>query len=244
MKKVRMVLCDDLHEDLNYYETLSRRIAEKCGIELEIKTYVNGNDIMFDIEEPKYLQKVDMMILNINMPGPSGIEVAKYARKSGYHGLIVFLTASQKHYEPAFDVRGFNYITKNEHAPKRFEQVFRAAIKEIKSNTKEAIVLSGAGQYRQIRVASIKYFEVEKHIITVFYGNDESFEFSSTLNKLENQLENRGFFRAQRAYLINMIHVLRVTFEAVVMKDGTKLPVGRKYYKELKEAFEDFCKGK
>lgn len=235
MKKVRMVLCDDLPNDLAFYESLSRRLAEKYGVEIKIKKYISGDDIMFDIEDSKLLKAIDMMFLNINMPGPNGIAVAEAARKNGYGGLIVFLTASEKHYEPAFDVKGFNYITKNEMAAERFEKVFRLALDEIQDDGKEAIVLSGGGQYRQIRVASIRYFEVVINVITVHYGENETFEFVSTLNKLENQLENRGFYRAQRGYLVNMNYVFKLTYENILMKDGTKIPVGRKYYKGLKE---------
>lgn len=242
MKKLRVVLCDDYDEDLNYYESLMLKLAEQHKIDIEVKTYVNGDDIMFDVEDPDFLKVVDLMILDISMPGPDGIEVAEAARENGYLGLIVFLTVSRTHYEPAFDVKGFNYITKNANAPKRFEKVFMKAVMELRDGNKEAIVLTGGGNYRQIRISSIRYFEVQKNLITVHYGKNETFEFISTLTKLENQLESHGFYRAQRSYLVNLNQVAKITFEMLSLQDGTEIPVGRKYYKGLKEILHALSK--
>lgn len=237
METLKIVICDDSQEDRDYYEALALELGVKWNIDLKIKTYVNGDDIMFDVEDKKILKVADIIFLDINMPGASGIRVAEKARENGYAGLIIFLTSSVSDYEPAFDVRGFNYITKNEDAPKRFEKVFLQAAKEVKALNTKAITLSGAGKYVQVTFSDIKYFESNRSTITVYYG-DESFEFISTLAKLENQLESYGFCRIHRSYLVNLPYVFRLTFERVFLRDGTELPVGRTYYKELKTTFE------
>lgn len=236
MEKMKIVICDDQEADRKYYEALARELGKKWNIALKIKTYTNGDDIMFDVEDPDYLKIVDIMILDINMPGPSGIKISEAARENGYRGLIVFLTASTSHYEPAFDVGGYNYITKNENAPERFEKVFRKALTAAKLDNRKAIVLTCGGDYLQLDIQSIRYFKVFRNMTTVHYGKNETFDFISTLNKLEDQLVSHGFLRVQRSYLVNLNYVQRIAFDNLLLNDGTNIPVGRKYYKDLKEA--------
>lgn len=238
METLKVVICDDNEGDRRYYEALAFELAEKWNVDMKIRSFISGNDLLFAVDNRNFLKIANIMFLDINMPGANGLQVARKARKSGYKGLIVFLTASETAYEPAFDLRGFNYITKNENAPTRFEKVLAEAVKEVRANSQQAIILSGGGRYVQVDISAIKYFEVNRNTITVYYG-DESFEFISTLNKLENRMASHGFCRVQRAYLVNLAYVYRITFEKVYLRDGTEITVGRKYYQGLKEAFGD-----
>ena len=238
MKMVRIVVCDDSEQDREKYTRLCRMVSDKYNIPIEIKQYVNGNDLLFDLEEPKYYSSIDIILLNINMPGPNGIEVAEQARKIGYNKLIIFITSSKDHYEPAFDVKGYNYITKGkEHESERFEKVLQHALEDALKENNPTLVISAGGSYKQIKVDSIKYFEVNKNLITVYYG-DKSLEFISTLNKLENQLESQGFYRTQKSYLIALDYVKSFTYQEVTLQNDVKIPVGRKYYRGLKEKME------
>lgn len=241
MNKIRVIICDDYEQDRDRYEETCREIGEKHHIPLELRTYVNGDDLLFDLEQPEFYVTVDILLLNIHMPGPDGIEVARRAREIGYQNLIIFVTRSKEYYEPAFDVKGFNYITKGKEGnEERFEKVFLTALKEAGEQSRKSLVLSSGGYYKQIDIAAIKYFEVNKNLVTVYY-NDQSFEFISTLNKLENQLFSQGFCRVQKAYLVSLDYVKSFTFKELLMDNGIAIPIGRKYYKELKERMEDLA---
>ncbi|HCC34907.1 MAG TPA: DNA-binding response regulator, partial [Ruminococcaceae bacterium] len=237
---IRIIVCDDSERERSRYVELCRELAAKHHLEIETKAYDNGIDLLFDLENPKFFSTVDILMLDINMPGINGVNVAKEARKCGYKGIIVFITVSTAHYENAFDVRAFNYITKGKSSAARFEEVFLNAVEAAKELRQEVIMLSGGGEFRQIPVKDIFYFEIVKRIITVHY-KDESFEFVSTFEKLENQLFERGFLRIHRAYLVSLAHVKSITYEEVTMTNGALLPVGRKYYAGLKKALSELA---
>ena len=97
--------------------------------------------------------------------------------------------------------------------------------------------LSCAGETRNIPLTDILYFEVIRRIITVHYGS-EAFEFYSTMGKLENMLSQKGFVRIHRAFIVGHRHVASIKNNEVVMRDGTRLPVGRTYLKKLREKQE------
>jgi DNA-binding LytR/AlgR family response regulator len=227
------VVCDDNKADLGMYVKLCQKISENHNIDIEVKTYESGSDLLFDLEEPKFFNTLDLLLLDITMPGIDGVETARQARRVGYTGLIIFITTSEEHYTDAFDVGAFHYITKGA-SIKRFEEIFMKAVELLKETNKEHVVLSGWGELKQIKIRDIHYFEVVKGTMKVFY-DDDTFEFNSTLDKLEEHLKNRGFQRIHRNYLVSLLKVKSVTYTEAIMADGAVLPVGRTYYPGLKE---------
>jgi DNA-binding LytR/AlgR family response regulator len=233
MRKIRIVVCDDNKAELNVYARLCRKVSEKHHIDIEIKAYSSGNDLLFDLEDPKFFNTLDLLFLDITMPGINGVETARYARKLGYTGLIIFITASDEHYVDAFDVGAFHYISKGENS-KRFEEIFIKALELSKEIHQEQILLSGWGELKQVKIRDIYYFEVVKGTMTVFY-DDGSFEFNGTLDKLEERLKDCGFQRIHRNYLVSLTYVKSITYTETIMANDVALPVGRTHYPKLKD---------
>lgn len=234
MHKIRIVICDDNKAERDTYAKLCRTIGEKHDIDVEIKAYESGSDLLFDLEEPKFFNTLDLLFLDINMPGVDGIETAKHARKVGYTGVIVFITVSHEHYVDAFDVGAFHYIVKGE-SVSRFEEIFMKAVEISRETHQEQIMLSAWGELKQVKIRDIAYFDVVKGTMTVFYDGDKSFTFGGIMDKLEEKLKNSGFQRIHRNYLVSLTHVKSVAYTEATMTNGKKLPVGRAYYHELKE---------
>jgi DNA-binding LytR/AlgR family response regulator len=243
MHKIRIVVCDDNKTELDMHTKLFRTISEKHKIDIEIKTYESGSDLLFDLEDPKFFNTLDLLFLDINMPGVDGVETAKNARKLGYSGLIIFITVSDEHFVDAFDVGAFHYIIKGDNV-ERFEEIFMKAIEMSGEIHQEHILLSAWGELKQIKIRDVQYFEIVKGTMTVFYDSagsengDNSFTFNGTLEKLEERLKNSGFQRSHRNYLVSLTHVKSVTYTEIILSSGVALPVGRAYYPELKEAIK------
>lgn len=236
-KRIRIAVCDDSEADRQQIVLHCRAISEKHAIDIEIKVYTGGHDILFDFENPQFYNTVDIIFLDIHMPGINGIDTARQLREYGYRGLIIFITISKAFYENAFDVNAFNYITKDDNGHLRFEAVFLRAVKAARTLRQDVLVLSGGGELRQIAVGDIEYIDVIKRVMSVYYGG-QRFEFISTLDKLENQLFGKGFVRIHRHYLVSLAYVKQISYEEVTMHNGARLAVGRKYYPALKAAVE------
>jgi len=234
---MKFFLCDDDKEILKTYKTRLSALCVKHGIDFEILCYENGEQMLFDFELQKRF--IGVIFLDINMPDINGITVARMLRDYGCHSELIFLTVSKRHFLNAFDVGAFNYILKDETSEKRFEEVFLKAVHAVREKSEEFILLTGGGEYRSIAIKSIQYFEVAKRIITVHYEN-ECFQFFSSIGKVENQLYDRGFIRIHRAFLVSLTAIMNVTYTELTLRDGTILPVGRKYYYVLKTAFNKF----
>lgn len=201
------------------------KLALKTNTELSITQKDTSNGALFYLDDVRY---VDLVYVGIQEPEQDGIALATKLRKHGVTADIVFLTQDARRMSEAFDVEALHYLVPGRITRSKFEEVFLKALARSNRRNQDVITFSCAGEWRQVPIASIRYFEVEKRIITVYYEN-EKFEFYSTLSRIEEKLYGRGFIRIHRSILISKHHVKSATTSEVIMKDKTVLPVGRQY---------------
>lgn len=237
---MRIVICDDNPTERNALLEVTEKISKSVGYDTEFEVFENAKQMMFELEDK--LELVDVMFLDINMPDLDGMEAASKLRLQGYIGEIVFTTVSKTHMLRAFDVRAFNYIVKGETDKDKTVKIIKDVLEIASEKSKEYMLFTGIGEYRNIAINDIKYFEVRGKIITVYYGS-KSFEFISTIGKLENLLFTKGFIRVHRSFLVSLPYIKAFTYEYITLIDNTEISVGRKYYGGLKEAIKENAVG-
>ena len=238
MKPLKVALCDDNPQEREFFCNVCKIIKDRQNIEIRLKEYDSGATLLFDMEDTRIMTTVDIVLLDIHMPGSDGIEVARKLREFGYQGAIIFITKSNEHWREAFDVEAFNYLTKDADVEKRFINVFLKAAKEAAERRGRVLLFSSIGETRTIEVTSISHFEVTGYLVTVYYGK-EKFEFTSSLTKIESLLfGNHDFMRVNRGYIISIHHIEKINekTKSAVMLNGETVPISPKYMKELKAA--------
>jgi len=236
---MRLAICDGEIESIVEYKQILAEIMEKNGIPVTMSVYSNCSELKFAFEENE--KGIDVLFIDINMSEISGIEMAQWVREKGILCEVIFLTASrtQKHILQAFDVDAFHYVIKRETSLEKLEEICVRVAQKVDKRTKEVITMSCAGESRMIPIQNILYFEVRNYIITVYYENEEKFEFYSTLGKIENVLIGRGFVRVHRSYLVNWDQVRLVSRKEIELSKGKTIPIGRKYADELAEMIKE-----
>lgn len=230
---MKIIVCDDSKADRENWVAKLNKVAKSMDKDIHILEYESARQLLFGQGEQIF--GVDIILFDIHMPDMTGMEAAAKLRNEGFRGELVFLTVSKEYMLGAFDVRAFNYIVKGETDNQKIERVLRDVMNIADEKSKEYILFTGIGEFRNVPIASIKYFEVRGKIVTVYYGH-KSFEFVSTIGKLENILFSRGFVRIHRSFMVAMSMVRSYSYESLEIIDGTRLPVGRTYYNNLKEA--------
>ena len=228
-----VIICDDDEKTITRYEDYLRGVCEKNGFEADFARYKSGDQLLFFAND--IVRDGDILFLDVSMPGTNGIETARKLRELGYEGELIFLSASREAVFYAFDVRANNYLLKEQLSEERIEEVFLKAAREVQEKQSEYLLLTGVGEHRNVPVQAIQYFEINQKIVTVHYSGT-TFEFVSTMGKLENLMFNRGFVRISRSILVATRYIQSFVYEQVTLRSGETLPVGRKYYKPLKEA--------
>ena len=226
-------MCDDEPTAIREYENRINTLGKKHGLDFSIKSFQNADQLFFYMEDEKAV--IDIVFLDIQMPGIDGIEAAVRLRQKGYSGEIIFLTKQADKAIKGYDVKAYHFIVKSPESDPNFERIFLEAVNHVQNKTAEYITFQGIGESRNIAIRDISYFSVDRRIITVHYGR-ESFEFYSSMEKVENVMLEYGFLRAQRSYLVNIDYISDFTAESITMKDGTIITLSRKNSKQIREA--------
>lgn len=228
---MRVVICIPDSDEREYCRKRINELAKIDGIALTVNV-VNTRTTRDSYLNLSDFADVDVLYIGVNRDF-DGIEVAKSVRKSGMNAVIVFLTRFSDFVFDAFDVEALHYLVTGKTTVAKFDEVFRKAASRAESRIQESIVLSCAGEQRRIIISHIYYFEVFNRIITVHY-RDGTFEFYSTLSRLEDSLLRRGFIRVHRAYLVSKRYIASYKRNEITLTDGTVIPVGGKYINNIK----------
>jgi two-component system invasion response regulator UvrY len=102
LKRPRVLLVDDTPEILALCAELLKPNYEIVGTAPDGKSAIAA----FETTTP------DVVVLDISMPGPSGIEVARHLRSSGSLAAIVFLSGDMEFMMAAMDAGGSGFVTK------------------------------------------------------------------------------------------------------------------------------------
>ena len=189
----------------------------------------------------------DVVFLDIQMPGCTGMEVAASLPKPRPH--VVFCTAFDQYAVDAFELSAVDYLLKPvnrarlAHALERVRQGNRsdeAVEKATLASAPPARFLARRGSvYRVIPAREVLCF-VSEEGITKLHTADQHYWMSPTLNDLEARVDSRHFFRISRSAIVNLDAVREVAPTAgghgeVTLKDGSRHEVSRRRFKELTE---------
>lgn len=231
-------LCDDNREILNRYARLLEEISKKHTIEITISSYNSGEELLFHLSDSP--DRADIIYLDILMGKLSGMDAAKKLRELGCKSEIVFLTTSEDYIYDAFDISPVQYLLKTATSAEKFEQVFLRAVTLVQKKESNMFVCESNNSKAVIPLKEISFFEIWKRIVTVYYSKDESIEFYSTMEQLEEKLLHRDFIRIHRSYIVNLSYISRFQQNSLDLKTGVNIPIGVTYMKRVREAFSDY----
>lgn len=229
-----IAICDDDDKNREYYHNKLSKILKSTELDIKIQTYSDGRQLLFEFDKNENIP--DIIFLDIYMPKIDGIEVANKLRLMRFDGEIIFLTKSDSYWQNAFDVHAYHYIVKDNCPDEKFNSIVDNVIKSVIDKNEDYILFNSCGKNLSIKIKDILYFEVTKRIVNVVYL-EGTFEFYSTLSKLEEQLFSRNFIRIHKSYLVSKNYIVKIYHNYVVLKDNTKLPLGRTYKNIINQTF-------
>jgi DNA-binding LytR/AlgR family response regulator len=184
-------------------------------------------------------KKYDIFLLDIEMPGLNGIELARELRLSGDKTAIIFVTALSDYISEGYDVSALHYLVKPIKEDKFFE-VLDKAYKNMTQTKKFLMINSGGKDYR-LPFDDIVYIEAVRNYVAI-KTLDARYEVRCNIGKIEQELDN-SFFRCQRSYIVMLGHIKHISKTEVLLNSGETISLGRNTYKDLFGAFIGYFKG-
>ena len=182
----------------------------------------------------------DIYLLDIYMPGVSGMSLATELRSRDIKAPVIFLTSSTDHALEAFGVDATHYLLK----PYTREQFFSAMDKAMQSlwiPQKSSVVMKVDNTYRSFTAGEILFCEAEDKYQRVYLEKGETLLVRMTTAELFAALEPFSCFcHCGRAHIINLNRIGKVTVDGAVLKNGTRIPLSRSAAAALRRAFFDY----
>ena len=235
---LKVILIDD--ERLARSE-LKRLLQEFPDVEI-IGEAANSDEAIEKIES----LNPDLIFLDIQMPGKTGFDLLTQLEKAPH---VIFVTAYDEYALKAFDVNALDYLMKPVE-PKRLAD----ALLKVKQKDEEEMLSYNnrgiLGEHDQVfvkegercwfvKLSDVRLFESVGNYAKVFFGPNKPLILKS-LNALEERLDEKVFFRANRKHIINLRKIEKIEpyFNGGLLLDligGEKIEVSRRQAVKFKE---------
>ncbi len=184
----------------------------------------------------------DVVFLDIDMPGLSGIQLAETLTELERQPAIIFVTAHSEHAVKAFEVSATDYLVKPVEIARLRTAIARLAPAQPEGARIERIPVEKAGKKLLLQVEDIFYI-MAKDDYSYLHTDGERYLSTISLAQLERKLDASGFFRVHRRYLVNLASVREVVpmyggTLLLTLQDsgGTHVPVSRRRVPALRKA--------
>lgn len=225
---LNIAICDDDSAVSEYLEHEVSAWADRAGNAWKISSFPSAEAFLFDYSENK---SVDVLLLDIEMPGMNGMELARHLRDAKAALQIIFITGYSDYIFEGYDVSALHYLMKPVSRDKLWSVLDRAAA--LLERSEKKIILEGSGTSSLVPISEIRYIEVIGNYVTVYA--DRQYTVKATLASIESQLDE-AFFRAGRSYIINLDRVRRAAKKEVTLTTGELVPLARGVYEKLMNA--------
>lgn len=221
-----IALCEDNSLQREELKNNLSRVLDEIGVEYKITAFETGEQLL-----KSYPEKLDILFLDIQMGKLTGMEAAKRVREYDNKVEIIFITALWDYVQKGYEVRAFRYLIK----PVKFEELKEQAIACIESISDKRdthITIKDKSNVLKIRTEEILFLETFQRKV-IIHTESQDYIVKMSMNKLEKELIDRGFFRCHTSYIVNLSKVEELQKDCLVINKFS-LPVSKHRMKNLK----------
>lgn len=225
---MNICICDD---DLQQHQEIKKYLQKFNKIQKNIVSYFSGEDLLVGIQNG---ERIDILFLDIKMKEVDGEETCRRIREIDQDMYIIFTTSLMEYAVIGYQLQINDFLLK----PMTEDSFKKAFTKAIESIGKEKEVFRIKGQGKVLPFNKIFYIETlgrKLYIVT----EDETLEMYGTLVQEEDKLKKYNFMKVHRAYLVNLNLIDRVLSRSIILKNNMEIPISRKKYKLIYDAYMD-----
>lgn len=187
------------------------------------------------------IYEYSMIFLDIEMKDIDGISIALQIKKQKAKAIIFFVTSHSNYITSALKSMPFQYLMKpiNE---KVFGEEFKRALKLL-IKMKNEIQTTWNGEKKFVIIDSIIYIEYSARKLHFYCKENKLIESKGKIRDYFLKLEEYDFVQTHNSFLVNLAMVAKIMDRNIVMKNGTIVPISKKYLNTTKEALRIFISG-
>lgn len=190
---------------LKIHQCIKEILKEQESV--EIRSYDCAEDFL---EEVQKKTRFDILFSDIQMLEMNGLELGKRLQKDVPNLYIIYITAYMEYAVESYKISAYQYILK-EDMEIRLPQITRKLLNQIQHEYAQFRIVGTNGIQKKIYFRDIIYVYKGKETKYVYYVTTEGeYKERISLNQVGELLEENGFLKIERAYLVNAKHILKL----------------------------------
>ncbi|MBD2768530.1 response regulator transcription factor [Hymenobacter sp. BT664] len=222
--ETRVLNCLVVDDEAPAHEVMKSHLAKIEQAELVGQCY-NGT------EAYQFLQTraVDVIFLDIDLPELNGVELL---RSVPIRPAVVLTTAHTSFALEGYELGVVDYLLKPIGFP-RFLSAFNKVLARVSGASAlpaapSHVTVRADGLPRQVALADLHYLEGKGNYVRLHLP-ESKLVVLQTMRQWEESLPAAQFCRAHKSFIVNLNHVARLEGDEVVLTNGSRIPLGRKF---------------
>ena len=228
---LRIAICDDDEKAVKSHKELTENCLRQWEKPWEIVDYTDSRSLFYDITEDHFF--FDLILLDIEMPGSTGMEIAEKIKPFLPNVKIIFITSHVEYAIDAFELSIFRYVPKND-MDRRLPAAILDAARLIDLEDEKVYTIRAGSRLEKIPYKEIFYIERDGKNACITTAGGMS-RVRKSLQQVYEELGAEEFLFIDRGRIVNIIHVMQVRDGLALLKNGTSLPISRSHLQAVKE---------
>ncbi len=232
---LRVAICDDEKILVDIEEIAGRFFRLNC-IDNKITTYQSSENLQYDLQDGVVY---DLFLLDIEMPGIHGMELAKEICERIPSAKIIFITSHPEYAITAYEYSVFRYIQKTMLHEKLFlalEDYYKLYALE----KKEYYMIKIKNYLEKIPYRSIFYILKEGKYSVLYLEGERTVSVRKSLKQVFEELGQEYFYFADRGCIINLANVIGMDTGKILFPGQQNVTINKTSWKEFKERLLSF----
>lgn len=233
---LHIAICDDDTNAVQTHKQIAQNCLKKCKSAGEITVYTDSVNLLCDITEDGFY--FDLILLDIEMPGSSGMELAQKIKPCLPNVKIIFITSHIEYAIDAFELAIFRYVPKNA-IGERLPAAITDAVKLVALEEGQTYTIRTNSRLEKIPYKEIYYIERDGKNVGITTAAGVS-KVRKSLQQVYEELDAAEFIYIDRGCIVNMIHIMQIKDGMAVLKNGAALPISRSHLQAVKEQINTY----
>lgn len=233
---IQISIIEDSENDQELLLTALKTFSTNENIEFDIQTYLSGEAFLADTK-----RKSDLLFIDIELGGLTGIELAERIREKDSEVIIIFCTNVASLAIKGYDYDAMDYFIK----PVTYEVLYPRMKKVVEklSTPNLTITIPLTDGFKVIKVDDIIYIESFGHDI-IYHTKDGDFKTKErkSMKVIEKELSKYHFAKCNVSYLVNFKYLSIVNGNELVLTTKERLSISRREKKEFINLFFEYLK--
>lgn len=234
---IRIAIVDDFPESISQISRITEDFIQKSGIGYLIRAYESPAELLFDLDQGKYY---DLYLLDVQMPGTNGIEVAREIRGKYFDPDIIYVTDYIEYSPQAFEVNAFRYIPKIK-LREKLPEALEVMLLKLKDRKCSSYIIRHYLDVIILQCRDIYYLKKEGKYVEFCCGQGTERE-RTTLKAVLSKLPPEEFVEIGRGHAVNICHVMCLRQREIHLRNGEILPVSSSHLRLIQERIEAYCR--